>query len=531
MKKLQKIAACMFVLAVLMILPVMPAQAKTKVTTAKSYGLKNVKNAKERPGTWVKENGKSCFKPSDGSSVTNRWVSVDDNIYYLDEDGYRVSGWISYNDNLYYTNESGKLRTGWLKLDGKKYYLKEDNGRLARGFYKVGENTYFFSLEKGVMRTGWLKLDGRTYYLGESNGRLTTGFRTIGEDTYFFSTIKGIMWTGWLKLDGKTYYMMENGKMAKGLFRLGNVYYYFSPADGVMQTGWQTVDGIRRYFDPRTGAMAVSKWMQEGDDYHYLNASGAMVKSGWVTEGDKKYYMDDNGVKTTGTVQNNGKVYHFDEDGVYLPNLLGGIIDESKPMVALTFDDGPGKYTGRLLDCLKKYNVKASFFMVGYCVPLYPDSVKRMAEYGCDLGNHSYDHPYFTRLSSASRKSQVSRASENIKKACGKYPTLFRLPYGDGAFSKTVLSDIGLPSIFWSLGTHDFLHLNDSQFTVNEVLNNVKDGDIVLMHDSHYSTVVAAEKIIPALINRGYQLVTVTELAKYKGKTTLQAGKTYTGFH
>lgn len=521
----------MFVLAALIILSAIPAQAKTKVTTAASYGLKNVKNARVRPGTWVKENGHYCFKLEDGSPVTNRWINVADEIYYLDKDGYRVSGWISYNDNLYYTNASGKLRTGWLKLDGEKYYLKKDNGRLARGFYKIGENTYFFSLVKGIMRTGWLKLNGKKYYLKENNGRLANGFCKVGEDTYFFSLTKGIMRTGWLKLDGKKYYMMKNGKMAKGLCRLENTCYYFSPANGVMQTGWQTVDGIRRYFDTRTGVMVVSRWIQEGDNYHYLNASGAMVKSGWVTEGDKKYYMDENGVKTTGTIQNNGRYYHFDEEGVYLPNLLGGIIDESKPMVALTFDDGPGKYTGRLLDCLKKYNAKASFFMVGYCVPRYPDSVKRMAEYGCDLGNHSYDHPYFTRLSSASRKSQVSRASENIKKACGKYPTLFRLPYGDGAFSNSVLSDIGLPSIFWSLGTHDFLHLNDSQFTVNEVLNNIKDGDIVLMHDSHYSTVVAAEKIIPALINRGYQLVTVTELAKYKGKTTLQAGKTYTGFH
>ena len=107
---------------------------------------------------------------------------------------------------------------------------------------------------------------------------------------------------------------------------------------------------------------------------------------------------------------------------------------------------------------------------------------------------------------------------------------MFRLPYGDGAFSKSVLSEIGLPSIFWSLGTHDFLHLSDPQFTVNEVLNNVKNGDIVLMHDSHYSSVVAAERIIPALIKRGYQLVTVTELAEYKGKTSLKAGTTYSKF-
>ncbi len=489
MKRLQRIVVCLLFLAVLTILPVSPAQAKTKVTKAESYELLNVKNAPERSGSWIKKQDRYYFELANGSLLKSRWLSQKGSIYYLNANGVRTSGWISYNGALYYTKKGGKLHTGWMKLDGKKYYLNEKTGRLVKGFRKIGEDIYYFSQGDGAMRTGWLKAKDKKYYLNEKSGKMTKGFRKIGNYTY-----------------------------------------YFSPAGGAMRTGWQTISGDRYYFNVNNGIMAVSRWIPEGDSLHYLDASGKMVKSDWLTLEDRTYYLDDSGERATGTIEIDGKFHHFDEYGLYLPNRLGGIIDSSKPMVALTFDDGPSKYTDRLLDCLQKYNVKATFFMVGSCVGRYPDAVKRMAEFGCELGNHSYDHPFLSRLSQSARKSQISRTSEAIKNACGQYPTLVRLPYGDGAFSNSVLSGLGYPSIYWSVDTKDYMHTGSPQYTVNAVLSHVRDGDIVLLHDLHRSTVIAAESIIPALIKRGYQLVTVSELAEYKGKTKLQAGKTYKGF-
>ena len=199
-------------------------------------------------------------------------------------------------------------------------------------------------------------------------------------------------------------------------------------------------------------------------------------------------------------------------------------------MVALTFDDGPGAYTSRLLNCLEKNKAKATFFMVGNSVSKYKNVVKRMASMGCELGNHSYSHPAFTTLSVSSMKSQVNKTNKKIQNASGQLPTVFRLPYGDGWNNKTVLNTLGLPSIYWSIDTMDWANTGNSQHTVNAVLNHVRSGDIVLMHDIHYATVKACERIIPALKKRGYQMVTVSQLAKYKGKTTLRKGKTYMKF-
>ena len=149
---------------------------------------------------------------------------------------------------------------------------------------------------------------------------------------------------------------------------------------------------------------------------------------------------------------------------------------------------------------------------------------------GCELGNHSYSHPAFTSLSVSSMKNQVSSTNKKIREACGQLPTVFRLPYGDGYNNSTVLNTLGLPSIYWSVDTRDWANTGNSQHTVNAVLGSVKSGDIILMHDIHAATVRACETIIPALKKKGYQLVTVSQLAKYKGKTNLRKGKTYMKF-
>jgi len=199
-------------------------------------------------------------------------------------------------------------------------------------------------------------------------------------------------------------------------------------------------------------------------------------------------------------------------------------VDPEKPMVALTFDDGPsGKYGNRILDALEKHGARASFFVLGELIDGNSANLKRACDIGCEIGNHSYDHPNLTKLSADDVKSQINRTNELIKNATGRPATLVRTP--GGAVNATVKSAVGAPIISWSLDTVDWKSRN-TDAVVKIVLDNVRDGDIILMHEIYKTSAEAAEIIIPELIKRGYQLVTVSELMEARG-VELQSGKVY----
>lgn len=198
-------------------------------------------------------------------------------------------------------------------------------------------------------------------------------------------------------------------------------------------------------------------------------------------------------------------------------------IDPSKPMVAVTYDDGPSQYTSQILDTLKKNNARATFFEVGYMVGRYPNAVKRIDEMGCELGNHSYDHANLGTADAAKVQSQLSRMDKEIKKLTGKVPELIRPPYG--SIGNNLKNYAKRPLILWSIDTLDWKTRN-AESVYQSVMGQVKDGDIILMHDAYLSTANASKRIIPELKKRGYQLVTVSELARYK-KVTLRAGQKY----
>lgn len=399
-----------------------------------------------------------------------------------------------------------EVKGTWVKKSGGYKFKKEDGKYVSSRWIKV-EDKIFYINSKGYRTSGWIKYRNNTYYTNK----------------------RGVLWTGWLA--SQRYYLKPDGARATGFYTVDGQKYYFDTKTGVKKKGWATIGKSRYYFNKETGQMARSKWIKEGKSYRYVAKSGKMQKSRWLELGDKKYYLDATGARVTGTYYIEEKGYYFKSNGVYDPSVkVKAEVDPKKPMVALTFDDGPGAYTNRLLNCLEENKAKATFFMVGSSVSRYKNEVKRMANMGCELGNHSYSHPAFTTLSVSSMKNEVNSTSKKIQEASGKLPTVFRLPYGDGHNNQTVLNALGLPSIYWSIDTRDWANTGNSQHTVNEVLNNVKSGDIILMHDIHLSTVKACETIIPALKKRGYQLVTVSQLAKYKGKTTLKKGTTYRGF-
>ena len=203
------------------------------------------------------------------------------------------------------------------------------------------------------------------------------------------------------------------------------------------------------------------------------------------------------------------------------------IIDLKKPMVALTFDDGPSAlYTKRVYNQLKKYDARATFFVLGCNLEKSKDLqkiVKTSAKYGNEIASHTYHHKNLATLSVSEMQMEALQTEQLIKKVTGVVPVLTRPPYG--SISRTVKNALHTPLILWSIDTRDWQTRNADQ-TVKSVLGHVKDGDIVLMHDIYDQTASAAERIIPALVRDGYQLVTVSELATYK-KAKLKNGNSY----
>ena len=206
----------------------------------------------------------------------------------------------------------------------------------------------------------------------------------------------------------------------------------------------------------------------------------------------------------------------------------GKSVDPTRPMVALTFDDGPSKYTPRILDSLEANGGRATFFMVGNRVASYASTVKRMADLGCETDSHTWAHTYLTGMSEGEILQSLNQTRDAIVAAGGNAPKGVRPPGGKiNDASKAVLAKAGMPSIIWSVDTLDWKTRN-AQHTIDTVLRQVQDGDIILMHDLYEQSAIAAETLIPELTRRGYQLVTVSEMAELRGG--MAAGQSYGHF-
>lgn len=189
-------------------------------------------------------------------------------------------------------------------------------------------------------------------------------------------------------------------------------------------------------------------------------------------------------------------------------------IDPAKPMVALTFDDGPGgESTIRILDALKKYNAHATFFVVGSNIDKYADIIKREAAEGSEVGNHTNSHVQLTKLDTNGILSEVNGVKEKIMQLTGQKVVPIRPPYG--AVDDNVMATITDPVILWSIDTLDW-KTRDAQSTIQNIQSSVYDGAIILMHDIYSTTADAAVNIIDWLHSQGYQMVTVSELGYYR---------------
>lgn len=301
-------------------------------------------------------------------------------------------------------------------------------------------------------------------------------------------------------------------------------------------------------------------WLTDTDGKTYYFNKDGIMQTGWVDTDGKRYYMDLDGIMQTGIITVDGKSYELQSDGALkgykssentpTPEAKTNSVDSKASdnkdsggnakdqkatdsqkkavrYVALTFDDGPSSFTNRLLDCLESNNAKATFFMVGKEIDSFPDEVKRMEALGCELGNHTYSHVDLTTLAPEDMSAEIAGVDEDLVNLVGHGATVLRPPYGN--INDSVRATVGTPMILWSVDTLDW-ETQDAQQTVDTVMSQVQDGSIILMHDIFSTSVDAAEIFIPKLISEGYQLVTVHELAKIKGKE-LETGIAYGDFN
>lgn len=197
-------------------------------------------------------------------------------------------------------------------------------------------------------------------------------------------------------------------------------------------------------------------------------------------------------------------------------------VPTSEKYIAFTFDDGPDpNKTPEILKVLEQYQAKATFFVVGERVERFPEIVRMELAKGHELGNHSYQHPAFNRMALSSVSKQLDLTQEAIFEATGTKPVLFRPPggyYNEGIVELSKSSSLQMILWSWHQDTKDWAAPGVSAI-VRKVLDNARNGDIILMHDYVYNstqTVEALKEILPELKNRGYSFVTVSELLTHK---------------
>lgn len=189
------------------------------------------------------------------------------------------------------------------------------------------------------------------------------------------------------------------------------------------------------------------------------------------------------------------------------------IIDPKLPVVALTFDDGPSRYTKDIIDTLKSNNVNATFFVLGNKIEIYKDIIRESIKNGNEIGNHSYNHKWLSKLSTNELLDQINKTQDILKETVNYTPTCFRPTYG--SVNNKIRKSINLSITLWTIDTKDW-KIDSVDRIVERAIKDIEDGDIILMHDIFQRSSEALKKIIPRLKERGYQFVTISELEEVK---------------
>lgn len=197
------------------------------------------------------------------------------------------------------------------------------------------------------------------------------------------------------------------------------------------------------------------------------------------------------------------------ETSNYTYKEINKIVNPEEPVIALTFDDGPSKYTKKIIDLLNQYNANATFFILGNKVETYKETLKYLLDSGNEIGNHSYNHKWLTHVTKDELLNQINETQNIIHENLNYTPKLFRPTYG--SINKNIKENIKLDIILWNIDTLDWKYKNSNKI-VSHVLPKIKDGKIVLMHDTYEYTYNALKILLPKLKDQGFQFVTVSEL-------------------
>ena len=207
-----------------------------------------------------------------------------------------------------------------------------------------------------------------------------------------------------------------------------------------------------------------------------------------------------------------------------------GAFDPSKPMIALSFDDGPGIYTDQFLDLFEQYGIRATFCTIGNLVNTQKDALARAVEMGCEVVGHSWDHKNLAKLDADDVRRQITDTSNAIEAVTGTTVQMFRPPYGEVSQTmRDVSADLGFVLVNWSVDPEDW-NTKDPDEVYLKVMEAVKNGSIILSHEIYKSTLTAYKRLIPDLISQGYQFVTVTELLRYNHGMLTPGHVYYSGY-
>lgn len=266
----------------------------------------------------------------------------------------------------------------------------------------------------------------------------------------------------------------------------------------------------------------------EIDDIEWTSSDKAVAKvtkKGWVVA------LVKGECEITATIKATGEAFSCK---VTVDVLKAGerVIDPTKPIVAITFDDGPGANTSELLDTLASYGATATFFMCYYNgsgINRYgADLVRKVYNSGCEVANHTQNHPNLKTSSRETIDSEVNGNAKKIKDIIGNdNRLLLRPPYG--SYNDAVKEIANVPLIIWSVDTLDWkyrTYANPTELIMKEVKNQVRDGGIILMHDIHKTSCEAVKTVLPWLIQQGYQVCSVSEMFAARG-VKLENGKAY----
>lgn len=569
-------AACCVVLAVCMAFCMNPMAYAGEVRMQEETEGENIQTGNLE----AEENHRAIVTPGNGSGqqiVNNELNRLGDGkLYYFDAQGRKVTkkGWRTLSAKRYIQiGASGYVIAKMEQAGGSwKFYAyndKKNQWEKQRDTWNAVRNKeYYFNKKGNCTKIYNTKTKKCQRYKGGKMHTVKKDVSALGNGKLYYFNARGVRDTkkGWKKAScnryiqvGKSGYVTAKIQKGKGVFRYYRYDYHRKEWVG-QKKGWLTVDKKKFYFG---GAGKCTRLYNVSTRkcYTYKNGKRSLTKNDVRKIGKTEYYFGANGVRVSDAgmyMTCHGKLVYVRANGVVAKRISGQVqaytmagakvascrvrdgaymcyyngtmeprrkIDTSKMMVALTYDDGPSQYTPEILSILRQHGGVATFFVVGSRVSGYADTVKSAYDMGCEIGNHTYSHQVLTKVGTPTIQSQVGATNSAVQNVIGVSPVVMRPP--GGGHNPEVRSAVGMPVIMWSIDTLDWKTKNAAS-TQAAILNKVRDGDIVLMHDLYSQTAEASRVVIPELVRRGYQLVTVSELSDCRG--AMAAGGVYSSF-